>query len=226
MEQQTISLSNFKAISKIISELPSLQHYLSAICSGTRPGLINAESPSDLGKCASVRLALFKCTIAALSSPEQLCTPELATALTAVLNDNSTFFTGAGDLSIITEAALEAFESDAPLSAHALDVLPPVLATLQAIGILSENTHSEAQASDVFQGVSTRICDHPWPATSIAPVLSSLRALPMSVQALTAAVKRGAARARSADVLDLPAIVHQLLALAGPSFRDIALSVR
>jgi hypothetical protein len=48
----------------------------------------------------------------------------------------------------------------------------------------------------------------------------------MSIQALAAAVKRGAARARSADVHDLPAIVHQLLALAGPSCRDIALSVR
>jgi hypothetical protein len=203
-----------------------LQEYLSAICSGTRPGLITSETPADLGKCASVRLALFKRTIAALSSPEPVCTPELATALTAVLNDNSTFFAGAGDLSIITEAALEAFESDAPLSAHALDVLPPVLASLQALGMLSEDAHPGAQASDVFQGVSTRICDHPWPATSIAPVLASLRALPMSVSALTAAVKRGAARARSADVHDLPAIVHQLLALAGPSCRDIALSVR
>ena len=205
---------------------PSLQEYLSAVCSGTRPGLVSPETPTDLGKCASVRLALFKRTIAVLSSPEPVCTPELATALTSVLNDNSTFFTGAGDLSIITDAALEAFESDAPLSAHALDVLPPVLATLQNIGILSEDAHPGAQASDVFQGVSTRICDHPWPASSIAPVLASLRALPMSVQALTSAVKRGAARARTADVLDLPAIVHQLLALAGPSCRDVALSVR
>lgn len=225
LEQQRSHFQNFRAIIKGPFELPFLQYYLSAICSGTRPGLINQETPSDLGKCASVRLALFKRTIAALSSPEQVCTPELATALTAVLNDNSTFFTGAGDLSIITEAALEAFESDAPLSAHALDILPPVLATLQSIGILSEETHPGAQASDVFQGVSTRICDHPWPATSIAPVLASLRALPMSVQALTAAVKRGATRARSADVFDLPAIVHQLLALAGSSCRDIALLV-
>ncbi|KAL4531553.1 hypothetical protein Ndes2437A_g08876 [Nannochloris sp. 'desiccata'] len=155
--------------------------YLSAICSGTRPGLVSPETPTDLGKWA-------------------------------------------GDLSIITEAALEAFEGDAPLSSHALDILPPVLATLQAIAIFTEDTHPGAQASDVFHGVSTRICDHPWPATRIAPVLASLRALPMSVQALTAAVKRGAARARNADVLDLPAIVHQLLAVAGPSCRDIALS--
>jgi hypothetical protein len=216
---------NFGLVNKRTFNYFSLQEYLSAVCSGTRPGLISTETPSDLGKCASVRLALFKCCIAALSSPEPVCTPELATALTGVLNDNSTLFTGAGDLSIITEAALEAFESDAPLSAHALDVLPPVLATLQAIGTLSEDAHPEAQASDVFQGVSTRICDHPWPATSIARVLASLRALPMSVAALTAAVKRGASRARSADAHDLPAIVHQLLALAGSSCQDIALSV-
>ena len=145
--------------------------------------------------------------------------------LTAVLNDSSAYFTSAADLSIITELALEAFENDAPLSAHALEVLPPVLATLQAMGVSAEASHI-AEASDVFHGVAARICDHQWPATSIAAVLSHLRALPMSEQALAAAVRRGAARARSADLMELSAIVHQLLALAGPTCRDVALTVR
>ena len=178
-----------------------------------------------MGKCAAVRLALFKKTINALSSQDPSCSAEQASSLTGTLNDSSHFFTGAADLSLITELALEAFESDAPLSAHALEILPPVLATLQAMGISGGFSTNDAEASDVFQGVAARICDHQWPAASIATVLSNLRALPMSEQALVAAVRRGAARARSADLLDLPAIVHQLLVLAGPTCRDVALTV-
>ena len=101
--------------------------------------------------------------------------------------------------------------------------MPPVLATLHAVGAGGGDA---GEASDVFYGVVRRICDHPWPAASIANVLASLRALPMSVQAREAAVRRGAARARTADVVDLPAIVHQLLTLAGTACRDLALLVR
>lgn len=209
---------------KIQSLTPPAQEFLAAVCAGTRPGLVPDETPADLGRCAQVRLALFRAALAALAAPAPSPTPVHAADLAAVLSDNAPYFSGAADLSIIIEAALDAFESDAPLAVHALSPLPAVLATLQALssGVAAQQPGTDAP--DVFSGAVRRVCDHAWPPTTVAAVLDALRALPMSQAALAAAVRRGAARARAADLPDLPAIVHQLLALAGPAARDVALA--
>lgn len=59
-----------------------------------------------------------------------------------------------------------------------------------------------------------------------APALPARLPACSTPETLVQAVQKGVARARQADVHDLPCIVHQLLLLAGRGCRDAVLLVR
>ena len=202
---------------------------LNALLLGARPGLVPGETPEDLQKCTSMMVALFKHVLQQLSCAEgdaeaAALTEEQAAQLVAVLNSHLGHLSSIPHLTDICEATLDAFLSDAPLAHHALDLLPMVLAGLGAAAAGPDDGLG-GHASDYCTGVLTRVFDHPWTTAHLPSILSSLRALSLTPESLAKAVQRGATRARTADPQDLPAVVHQLLVLAGPVCRDLALTV-
>ena len=132
----------------------------------------------------------------------------------------------------IAEAALTAFERDAPHSAAALDLMPKALSMLHALAAqpgpaaASADGLVDSYGSDVCSGLVSRVLQHPWPPASTTRVLLALRSFPLTMEELQEAVGAAARRAKAAEPGDLPAIVHQLLVLSARGSRDAVWQVR
>jgi len=154
-----------------------------------------------------------------LSAREAVLDDSQASQLITTLASHLGHIEGVAPLSDITESAIEAFKSGGALSHYALDLLPIALTAIDSVD--SEGGHAAGYCRDILD----RVASHAWPPSHIAAILGSLRGFSMPIEALAEAVHRGAAMARFANHQDLPAIVHQLLVLAGSPCRDLALTV-
>ncbi|GAB4818334.1 hypothetical protein N2152v2_005380 [Parachlorella kessleri] len=202
---------------------------LRALLVGTRAGLTVDESGVDASKVSALRLAVLKSSLGMLSTAGDAALSEgEAHGLVSTLAPELGSMVSSVDICEVVDAALELFEIDCPNACAVLELLPTALLLIgNMVGLLDvaadNGGTTTCQASDYCQGVMRRVCQHNWPAHSIAKVLVALRDYPLNQETLQAAVQKAVARAKLADVHDLPAVVHQLLMLAAKGCRDTVL---
>lgn len=174
----------------------------------------NVDSTSK-EKLSHARYDIIKHAIHLLSSSDIDLSTSLANTLISSLNTNIGYISTPKELFNIAETAVDTFQSNAPSAFYALDIIPAALAVASA---------TTDQAIDAVESIISRICSHSWPSSTIAHVLSALRAFPITKESTIAALRQATSLARTADVQDLPSIAHQLLLLADTSScREFAL---
>jgi hypothetical protein len=147
-----------------------------ALLAATRQDASAARGGVSASDLAALRLACGSGLLRLLGSSAPTAPEAHAASAASALSSEFPAFSSAVDVSELVDAALDAFETNAPLSCLALDPLPQALAAIRALG---DGYDAGILVSDLCRGVVDRICRHPWPTASISRILAALKELPL-----------------------------------------------
>lgn len=186
---------------------------------------LDSESKELVEACSKIRMNAVKLALEYLSRQSSSNLEDRqGEAIINILMVQITIIESTDDLMSIMDHVLEAFEANGQLSVYALQLVPILISSLESQRQVTSREVPPNDSSDFITGCCFRVINHAWPRPQVSLILDAVGRFPLTRTLRVATLEKGAHSAKSAELQDLPAIIHQLTLVAASFARNELLS--